>query len=103
MSNRRFQWTYREELMCLLIYKKLIEKNFQWGLRTKLCYDMSLKKNTPSYNSINLKVGNYECLFTKGKKGMSGGASNRKTVNAYKEFKDSFIEDIERHLKSMEK
>ncbi len=73
---KHFSWTKREEIMCLLIYKELSEKKFQWGLRTKRCIEMALEKNTPPYNSICLKVANYENLFTNGKKGMWGGAKS---------------------------
>ena len=100
MSN--FNWTDREELMCLLIYKKLIKNNFRRGLRSTLCSEMSLKPNTPSVSSINLKVGNYESLFTKGSRGLHGGAQNRRTKNIYNQFKDCSIKEIEDEIKKLE-
>lgn len=105
MTNKqeRFNWTFREELMCLVIYKKLKEKVFQRGLRTKFCGEMSLKDNTPPYNSINLKVGNYEFLFTRGKKGASSGAKNPLTKIIYENFKDQSTEKLQEMLKQLEK
>ena len=91
---KAYSWTVREEIMCLLIYKELDEKDFPRGLRTKLCREMFLKDNTPPYNSIMLKIGNYETLFTEGKQGMYGGAENPFTKLVYKIFKDCSIKDL---------
>ena len=102
LKESRFKWTDREELMCLEIYKKLIENNFKRGLRTKLCRKMASKPRTPSFSSINLKVGNYEYLFTNGAKGMFGGAQNRRTVKIYNLFKDCSIEEIEDEIIKLE-
>ena len=99
----RFRWDDRTEVMCLLIYKILMEKNFQRGLRTKLCQEMAIKKDTPSYNSINLKVGNYEYLFTNGARGMYGGAKNRRTINIYMKFKDYSIKELKDVIKKLER
>ena len=97
-----FNWTDREELMCLGIYKKLMENKFEKGLRSKLCCEMSLKPNTPSFSSIMLKVGNYEYLFTNGDKGLVGGSKNRRTIKIYNLFKDCSIKEIEDEIKKLE-
>ena len=96
-----FKWNDREELMCLEIYKKLMENNFEKGLRSKLCHDMDLKPNTPSFSSITFKVGNYEYLFTNGVRGLVGGAKNRRTIKIYNLFKDCSIKEIEDEIKKL--
>ena len=98
-----FRWDDRTEVMCLLIYKKLMEKKFQRGLRTKLCQEMNIKKDTPPYNSICLKVANYESLFTNGERGMPGGARNKRTKKIYKKFKDYSIKKLEDVIKKLER
>ena len=102
IKKSNFKWTDREELMCLEIYKKLMENNFERGLKLILCHDMDSTPNTPSFSSINFKVGNYEYLFTNGAKGLFGGSRNRRTIKIYNLFKDCSIKEIEDEIKKLE-
>ena len=96
----RFNWTDREELMCLVIYKKLMKNDFEKGLKSTLCYEMASKPNTPTFDSIILKIGNYKYLFTNGAKGLKNCSKGNKRI--YNEFKDCSIKEIEDEIKKLE-
>ena len=95
-----FDWTDREELMCLVIYKKLMINNFRRGLKSTLCREMASKPNAPSFDSIIFKIGNYTYLFTNGSKGLKNCSKGNKRI--YNEFKDCSIKEIEDKIKKLE-
>ena len=95
-----FDWTDREELMCLVIYKKLMKNDFEKGLKSTLCHEMASKPNTPTFGSITCKVGNYTYLFTNGAKGLKNCSEDNKRI--YNEFKDCSIKEVEDKIKKLE-
>ena len=86
-------WNDKNEMRCFLILKKLKEKGFVRGRRSKLCKEMSFKKDAPSFGSISNKVSNYEYLDTNGKKGLSHFSKN--TERIYEEYKNTSIKASE--------
>jgi len=70
-------WNERNEMKCLLLFKKLLEENFKRGLQEDYCRSLATKTQL-KLSSIKAKVGNYKSVA--GITGRSHASKNTKEV-----------------------
>ncbi len=91
-------WSDKNELRCLVIFKKVKAERFAHGKQMEYCREMA---NLPdvklSEGSISAKVGNFKSV---------AGAANpsnysKNTERIYKKYKNYTIEELENIIKGM--
>jgi hypothetical protein len=85
------EWNDKNELRCLVIFKKLEQENFTRGRQTFYCKEM--ERNTKlSFESIRAKVGNFKS--TAGVNSQSNSSKNTKEI--YNKYCNYSIDEIEK-------
>ena len=88
-------WNDKNEMRCLLIFKKLKKSNFPRGMQAELCWEMSsIPKIGLSEGTISAKVGNYKSVA--GVNNPSNDSKNTKRI--YDKFKKLSIPELEREI-----
>ena len=88
-------WNDKNEMRCLLILKKLEEKDFPRGMQTKLCRETAAIPGIGlSEETIQRKVGNF-----KGEAGVIKPThSSKATKRIYNKFKNLSIPELEKKI-----
>ena len=84
------QWNEKNELRCLIIFKKLLDENFPRGKQMDYCREMSLVTTLDASN-ISAKVCNYKSVAGINK---SSNASIN-TIEIYRKYNHLSIKDLE--------
>ncbi len=91
MSYRKnSEWNERNEIRCLIIFKKLKYENFTRGKQIEYCQKMSKLTNLAATN-ISAKVGNYKSVAGINKP--SNASQNTKKI--YEKYKNFTIKELE--------
>ena len=92
-------WNDKNELRCLVIYRKLEYEGFPRRRQTELCREMENMSHVKlCFNSISAKIGNYKSIA--GVNNHSNASTNTKRI--YEKFKNYSIEKLEKLIKEME-
>jgi hypothetical protein len=93
MSGYRYnsEWNDENELRCLVIFKRLEEKEFPRGMQMKLCREMSPVTNLDVGN-ISAKVCNYKSVA-----GVNNESNaSTKTIEIYRRYRKLSIPEIQK-------
>ncbi len=83
-------WNDKNEILCLIIFKKLEAAKFPKGKQMEYCREMSLSAKLDPTN-ISAKVGNYKSVA--GVNRASNASKN--TVEIYKKYGHLLIDELE--------
>ena len=84
-------WNEKNEIRCLVIFKRLQEQNFPRGKQMDCCREMSRITNLDPGN-ISAKVCNYKSIA--GVNGASNASVN--TINIYRKYGHLSVEELEK-------
>lgn len=84
-------WNDKNELLCLLIFKRLEAEGFPPGRQSELCREMSRTTNLDASN-ISAKVSNYKSLA--GINNESNASTN--TISIYRRYGNRTITEIQK-------
>ena len=88
-------WSDKNEMRCLLIFKKLKAQNFPRGLQAKLCWEMA---ETPGVNLLAKTISTKVSDFKKVAKGKNKIHASANTIRIYKEYENHSISQLERAI-----
>jgi len=88
--NESSNWNERNELRCLLIFKKLELENFPRGKQTAYCKEIVIRSGLDEGN-LSAKVSDFKSVAGINKP--SHNSSN--TINAYKKYNHFSIKKLE--------
>tara|TARA_R110002073_G_scaffold278790_1_gene442549 strand:+ start:1858 stop:2145 length:288 start_codon:yes stop_codon:yes gene_type:complete len=88
------EWNEKNEIRCLIIFKKLEKDNFPRGKQMDYCRELEKITNLDAGN-ISAKVSNYKSVA--GVNNSSNASVN--TVEIYKKYKSYSISELEALLK----
>uniref|UniRef100_UPI0034DEDEF8 hypothetical protein n=1 Tax=Candidatus Thiodubiliella endoseptemdiera TaxID=2738886 RepID=UPI0034DEDEF8 len=84
------KWNEENEIRCLIIFKKLKEKNFPHGKQAEYCKNMSGLTNLDTGN-ISAKICNYKSIAGINKP--SNASQN--TKDTYEKYKNHTVKELE--------
>jgi len=85
------QWNEKNEIHCLIIFKKLQADNFPRGKQMEYCRAMSMEAKLDPSN-ISAKIGNYKSVA--GVNNASNASIN--TIEIYQKYGHLSIEELEK-------
>ena len=95
--NYRSEWNEKNELKCLIIFKKLESQNFKRGLQAKYVKEMAKETNLTEGN-ISAKICNYKSVAGINRK----SNASRNTIKIHRKYKESSIEELEMEVNKIE-
>lgn len=82
-------WNEKNELKCLLIFKKLETEGFPWGKQTDYCREMEISTSLDVGN-ISAKVSNYKSVA----KVNNNSNASKNTIRIYNEYGPLSVDKI---------